>query len=509
MSRSPSRQELATSDGYAFFVSHAGVSFVDTADEREMRRTRQVPESDLRTPLLDWISEEGSGWPAPTLANRVYAAARLSRAAAAVGSDQVTGAWALLLERTRRMLSEGTARTYASVLMDFFDWALFKGIITPYEMRIIEDRGKLEYKGFSLRHRRRRAKEYTLSADIYRRFFTAIRMELDFLRRHKTQNGDPHHLAAVALFPLLMALDQGLRSTELNQMNWGDVEARPEKLFVHGRNKPRGWLPISPHALKAWGMARRWMQRFRCEEQIEPGEPALVYLSPGDGEIRRLRATQMNVFLRMYFYPKYMETIGGDGLPILYETDSKTGNPQRLSLGFQHLRHLAITHLARSERNPQVLQQFARHRYLSTTVTNYVTLTPEDRRRTIAEHLGPLSEQVRMRVEGAVATEEELARAVEMGAILPQGGACGEALSGEYGCLRATDCRLCAHFLIDLRRRDFFVESAERKEREAQAARENRGMARDSENLLQLAAIDRAIVQIIDEHGGPNPCPSR
>jgi integrase len=490
-----------TADGHPFTVFSDSVRGIDTADNRNIVRTIPIPQSPLTGPLLAWMSEEGKGWGSSVLLGRAYGAQRLSHASSEADPADIGEVWNRFLIGMRAEIAESTARRNASFLLDFMDWLLDRDLIVPAERRTVEARAKHEFTGYTERHRRRRESKLHFSLDTLRGLYSAIRMEMEAVVAVLDGDTDRnlHDLSGIALFPLLMAIDQGLRSAELNRLCWQDIYARPEHLFVHGRNKASAYLPMPPYARRSWEVAKCWMERYRPATEVAGDAPALEYMGRS-GKVVRLRATQIRwTFLNKYFYQKYFNLKDDNGIPILAQPNQQTGELEPFSVGFGNLRHLAITGIAIHESDPEVVRRFARHKDIRTTRINYLTLTQDRRRWTVAAHLGPLAEKVRMTIEGRIALDEELGRAEDVGALLPVGGACAEALAGKFDCQRAIDCRVCPHFLIDIRMRWYFIESAEKHEREAARARNGEGFKRDPQNLLALAAIDRAIVKIIDE----------
>ena len=79
------------------------------------------------------------------------------------------------------------------------------------------------------------------------------------------------------------------------------------------------------------------------------------------------------------------------------------------------------------------------------------------------------------------------------------GGQCDKVLARDYSCSRASACQLCDAFRIHPNRRDIFVQERDRTLDEVKLC-EAAGYVRDAQNMRQLAALNQAIIDRIDEY---------
>lgn len=252
---------------------------------------------------------------------------------------------------------------------------------------------------------------------------------------------------------------------------------------------------------RAWTLARCWQEHYRNDMDVADATALMYRTFRGHGScserLLQLDSIRLTYHLRR-FYRKYFDLRDATGERVLYRVDGETGDAIPFDLPFSKYRHASITEFSRFERDPSKLRRFARHEWLKTTTNYYVRNTLEEVREAAITGLGPFSERVRLRVLARRATDEELESAQKESALVP-GGACGEALQGIYGCRRATDCRLCSYFLIDPRKRDWFIEDSKRLNERADRIEREKGYVREVQNLRGMAALNDAIVQVIDE----------
>lgn len=514
---SPNSGDLLTTDGFPFSIDHdcGAITYVGNELGRPNRRSVSLAGCPLSAYVLQWLEEEGPGLTTATLANTIQGVRTFLEYLVETGiTDLSAQAFSEYLKWLKRrpkarggegVLVEGTRRNYASEVVEFLAWTPSEGLLTRGDVLEIENRFSRAFRGFKERTRRR-VQEISdgVSSEELARLYNAIRIEIEateqLLDNGSEEEIDAHDPASAVLpFALLMGVPVAGRSVELNVLQIRDLTDVPDNIRMHAPNKPISYVYALPEIQRAWRLALRWQARYRAE--FNPDDPALMYPSQNArmaGALLRLDSRRIEHHLSN-FYRKCFLTRGADGLPVLFRRDQETGEVIPFDLPYHHYRHASITEYSRYEKDSTKLRIFARHARLSTTLEFYVRNTYSEVREATITTLGPFSERVRLRVQARVAREDEMAGAGERGNLLP-GGACGEALEGVQGCRRANDCRICPHFLIDVRLRGWYSEDAARLRQWATETDHATGAIREVQNALGIAAIDEAIVQIIDEY---------
>jgi hypothetical protein len=503
--------------GYLFFDFKGGLVTFEYSDAGR-RRTRSVTLSrhPLSSYLLEWLAEEAPGVGMNTFRDLV-GAMRLferylieegySRPSAEVFAGLLKWMRATRAEKGGKVLGESKRRAYATRVRDFIAWAARKGVAPTGDVEDVEERFSRAFRGF--REREARAiQEKAIAPVVLRRLYDAVLMEIEaaegVLRRGAEERAAYDPVLPVLMFPILMGMLLGIRSAEWNTLQAGDIYHEPEQIWVHAPNKKPASLYALPEIRRAWALARAWQESYRSD--WSPEGPAIVVpkceaskrtgaIPRPTGEIVPLTTTGIGNHLGR-FYMKYFLRKRQNGLPVLYVEASDDGEPGPLWLPLNEYRSAAITEYGRYEKDAEKLRRFARHESLDTTMRHYVRNTPDEVRNVSAATIGPFSERVRIRVSARRASHEQIGEATERGALVP-GGACAEVLAGIRRCRRAIDCRLCDHFIIDPRKRDWYVAEAARFRARAEVA-EGKGCTREVQVNLSMEAINEAILQVID-----------
>jgi integrase len=393
---------------------------------------------------------------------------------------------------------ETSRRATAGHVLRFGRWLMDHGLASRPHVHSAQRRRRRHFRGFG----RRRAAEMlegAVSPQEYLRLVAAIRREVDTCRDLlvapiEVQEGYPHTLPLLPCV-MLMGVLLAVRSAELNAAVVGDVRLRDGApwIHLHAPDKEPGDVFLVASVVEALEIAQRWMARYRPDPL--PEEPLLAICHPFTGEVVRFDTIWLREGLRQ-FYAKYFALTDDDGVPLLYrEVD---GERLPFSLSFKQFRSAAITEAARHERNPEHLRIFARHRSVTTTLKYYVKHAYLEWVENVSLKLQPSAELHRIAMKGRVARPQDAAAAALAGALLP-GGHCQEALDGIVGCLRATDCRRCAHFRIHPDRRSYFV--ADRDEALVQLQRADvEGRKRDAEVAAGRVALNEAVLGRIDDY---------
>lgn len=458
----------------------------------------------------------------------------------------------LLSESTRRQTAQNIAQFYAFALGRGSEWEQ-----ATYEA--IRARSRSEFMGRKSRQQHRKAAT-ALDASELRGLLRACRMEMEECERVLAAHTPGDRLLGVAYrsvlgvkghaggidpnpyvaFTVLAALEIGLRAAEMNVLDRGDLERAPRHIYAHAPNKEPRYLPVTPEVERALRLVLAWSDELR---PYAPDADALMLYcksdprvavnrdkhpetkTPGKAKVpRRLNSQLLNLHWLPRFYAKYFgrtEVVGGEAHPVLAASRRRTGGQwQPFYVGYAAFRAAGLTAFARIERNKEVVRRHAGHTSLDVTAEYYLVAEEEERQEETARFLLPWAERLRMRMESRVAgapTDAEREGLGARGALVPIltptgaeiGGHCHEAVAdpdasalaagARPGCVRATDCRMCANFRIHVDRREVFVRS-----RDGALARAEHlvqiGNLRQAENLRSSAALDEAVIGRIDEY---------
>jgi hypothetical protein len=403
--------------------------------------------------------------------------------------------------RRRTLYYEGTRHTYSNNFLTFMDWLACLGDLPLNEVFYARLRHKKAFRGIKARTLQLKWLK-AISPDAFVRLTRAIRLEYESCRDLLSQPeaGQKKYDVTFPLLPfsMLLGTELAVRAVEFNHLRIRDL--RGDRLLLNPPNKDSSevWLP--PSVMSALELAQNWMARYRSTSA--PDEPLLAFpmwKGPRAKQIVPFDSILLLVSLNR-FYRKYFHLIAPDGKPYLYaEPQLDRSSLEPFSLSFKEFRSAAITEAARHERNPTKVMRFARHKDFATTLTFYIRETHKQWTSNVARFLAPSAELLRLSLENKVASHQEIELAESASANVP-GGHCDQALAGDRSCKRATDCRLCAFFRIHVSKRSFFVKEMEDSVSQADLLQNTQGLLRDAQNLREFAALNKAIIDRIDEH---------
>jgi hypothetical protein len=511
--------ETTSADGgYLAFDFESGTVIYEYSEAgRRYTRSNSISGHPVSSYFVEWLSEEAPGLGMSTIPDLVRAIKTFQRYLTgegyAVPSAEAFAGFLKWMrttptEESGRLLGESKRRSYAGYVRNFIAWGVREGFVSAEDADDVAERFTGAFRG-SREREGRAIQEKAVAPDVLRRLYDAVLMEIEaaeaVLRGSSEERAAYDPVLPVLMFPMLMGILLAARSVEWNTLQLHDIHHQPEQIWVHAPNKRPCSLYAMPEVQRAWAVAAAWQGAYRTD--WAPDGPAIMVphcqaskrtgaIPRATDEVVKLDTTRIGSHLGR-FYMKYFLRKRPTGMPVLYVEAGENGEPAPFWLPLNEYRSAAITEYARYETDPEKLRRFARHEHLDTTMRHYVRNTPAEVRDVSARTIGPFSERVRIRVLARRATREEIEAATEKGALVP-GGACAEVLAGLRRCRRAIDCRLCEFFIIDLRKREWYVAEVVRFERRAEAAGE-KNCSREVQVNLSMAAINTAIVQVIDE----------
>jgi len=479
-------------------------------------RTMRILHSFANSPdphsVCAYFRDHLNNWPSNTAANTLYAHRLLFK-------FMTEGAWHTLnanaysaflswlrtdacRARGRGTLAEGTRRSVGSHILHYMRWLAPRQGTPAGETVLAQRRFRKAHQGTGKR-RRERLQALAISPVEYVRLLRAVRMELEYVERllASPAEADGCH-DAVGLLPAVIMLGATLaiRSAEINTLVCHDLFRAEGYLYVHAPNKEPGLLWLPPGAQRALTAALRWMDRYRVMPQTEEDAKAtplfqMRLLDDRDKGLFRFDSYRVKAALARFFAKYFAQRT--DGVPVLFlgEPDA----PRPFTRSFASFRALALTEASRHVADPREMQVLSRHKSISTTWEYYIRKTHHEWLTNVTLSMRASEEHMRIATAGTpVATAGVAEAAAERGALV-KGGHCQRALSGDTACVRATDCRLCDHFVIHEGRRDFFEYERDCAQREADMLMEEVGCSRDVEGLRQQVALNQAIIDRIDD----------
>jgi hypothetical protein len=403
--------------------------------------------------------------------------------------------------RTQEAFAEDTRRGYANFVLRFMESLANAGAISPGEV----ETARIRHQKMSRGNSERRFERLRISAVLpeeYVRLIRAIRMEYEECKAYlaDTCNGDSQVATIFPLLPftLLLGAKKAVRSAEFNHLKVGDLQGN--RLMLNPPNKNSSEIWLEPELLEALTLAENFMLSDRAARKSD--DPLLTILlddGPRAGKPVRFDTMLLRNLLKK-FYSKYFNLLDPDGMPSLYSTAAEDESdlvPFRLP--FSAYRSAAITDMARHERNPEAVRIFARLESYDTALIYYIREVHRQWLQNVTLALSPSAELLRIALNNKIANPQEESAARSAGASVP-GGHCGPAVDGDRSCVRSTDCRLCSFFRIHVSKRRYFVQEMEETLAEADKLQNEDGLLRDAQNLRQFAALNKAIIDRIDDH---------
>ncbi|HEX5701894.1 MAG TPA: hypothetical protein VFX97_01590 [Pyrinomonadaceae bacterium] len=460
---------------------------------------------DIRAFLID----RGPHWTSRTLQGYCHAIQRLLSFSASHDRPSLTSetfaAYTEWLKATQSCkgtkLTEESRRFYGSLLLQFIDWLADGGRISLRDAHAARQRHRAAFKGSAAR-KLELMRANAIPPERLIQLRKAVRLEYEECQ--ELLQTDPEVLInGQSCFPLLpfsilLGIDLAVRPVEFNHMKIGDL--RGDRLLLRPPNKEPSEVALTSSIGSCFELAQKVMSQYRTS--LRSGEPLMMIRclgGPWRNTLFRFDTVRLNKSLER-FYEKYFEFLDPDGIPCLY-TFSKSEQdpaPQKCHLPFKTLRGAAITEAARHERNPETVMRFARHLTFDTTMKFYIHEAHEQWLRNIATYLAPSAEMFRISLANKIASPQDEGVAQTASAKVP-GGHCQQAVSGDYSCRRASDCRLCPFFRIHISRKSFFVQERDEALSNASNLENDLGLTRDAQNLREFAALNQAIIDRIDD----------
>ena len=461
-----------------------------------------LPFHELSRWMVQYLREVGPNYSTRHTARLMYAGNHVIPHLVATGYPRLSAeAFATIFVALKAAgLNETTRRDYAGAILRLMRWACRKHWLTEQELLSARLRFRKAFRGYSKRKLEEHRQKAVAPAEFVR-LLTAVRMELEecraLLDRPAEEQDAYDPLLPLLPFVMLLGLTLAVRSAELNMLDVIDIERYPGDIWVHAPNKASARIFLPPGVREALAIAQRWMARYRLAPTSN--QPLLV-LERRDEHYRalvRMDTVWVQEALRR-FYRKYFTKLTVDSKPVLYR-DGANGVLEPYWLGYSSFRSAAITEAARHESNPEKLRIFARHQHLSTTYRHYVREAHLAWVEQVALSMKPSAELLRMAMRNRLVTDSAVRDAARAaGAVVP-GGHCDKVLARDYSCSRASACQLCDAFRIHPNRRDIFVQERDRTLDEVKLC-EAAGYVRDAQNMRQLAALNQAIIDRIDEY---------
>ncbi len=403
--------------------------------------------------------------------------------------------------RTSTYFVEGTRRAYGNFMLKFMEWGADVDVISLSDVTTARLRHQRALRGYSARQLEL-LRLKAVSPEDYINLIRTIRLEYEeckkLLERPQLEQVEYNSTFPLLPFTMLLGIKLAIRSEEFNHLTVRDL--RGDRLLLNPPNKRASELWLPPSLMATLEVAQNWMSRYRVNPA--PDDPLLVCpLTIGSRAGQPVRFD--SILLRhslTKFYKKYFDMIDPEGMPCLYTTSQEDNSDLKpFSLPFSEFRSAAITEAARHERNPAAVMRFARHECFATTLKYYIRETHRQWVTNVATFLAPSAELVRISLKNKIASPEEEEKVRASDAAVP-GGHCKQAASGDHSCVRASDCRLCVNFRIHVSKREFFIREMDEALETAQHLQSQQGLIRDAQNLREFAALNRAIVDRIDEH---------